>query len=378
MRVLHVIPSLSPSQGGPSLALPVMVEALRARGIQVDVATTDDDGSGMRTKHVPGATFVFPKQTEFYKFSLPMLRWLWKNVRSYDVVHIHALFSFSSTAAAWAARRRKVPYVLRPLGVLNHYGMTQRRPGLKRLSSFLLERPILKHAAAMHYTSRAEKIEAEANGAVAEGVVIPLGVPVPVADVEVEVGLLCHRHPEIEGRERVLFLSRLDAKKGLECLIKAMKIVQLKHPRAMLLIAGKGDADYETRMRVLAQGSSVSWLGHVEGALKEAAFQAAHLFVLPSHSENFGIAAVEAMMRGVPSILSDGVAIAEELAASGACVKCGRDPTELAEKIDALLGNDGERAALGEAGRKAAIERFSVNSMGASLEELYHRISRKP
>ncbi|MBL9116053.1 MAG: glycosyltransferase [Verrucomicrobiaceae bacterium] len=352
-----------------------MAAALRARGVQVDVATTDDDGPGRRTDQVLGATVVFPKQIEFYKFSFPMLRWLWRNVKSYDVVHIHALFSFSSTAAAWAARWRRIPYVLRPLGVLNHYGMKQRRPLLKRLSSWLLEGPILKHAAAMHYTSRAEQIEAEANGALAEGAVIPLGVPAPSQEVDVDVRSLFLRFPEIESRERILFLSRLDAKKGLDCLIEAMKIVQLKHPRAMLLIAGKGDPSYEDQMRALAQGMSVSWLGHVDGALKEAIFQTAHLFVLPSHSENFGIAAVEAMMRGVPSILSSGVAVADELASAGACVKCSLDATEIAEKICMMLADDGARASLGEAGRKAVEERFSVNTMGASLDELYRRIS---
>ena len=71
--------------------------------------------------------WYFPKQTEFYKFSFPFWRWLRRDVGRFDAIHIHAVFSFSSVAAAWAARRADIPYIIRPLGVLNRYGMTQRR-----------------------------------------------------------------------------------------------------------------------------------------------------------------------------------------------------------------------------------------------------------
>ena len=113
MKVLHVIPSLSPSQGGPSKALPEMARALVQAGVSVDVACTDDDGTGLRLSEVSHGVpvthadgfrvFYFPKQTEFYKVSLPLLRWLCRHAREYDVIHVHTVFSFSTVAGSLAA-----------------------------------------------------------------------------------------------------------------------------------------------------------------------------------------------------------------------------------------------------------------------------------
>ena len=113
MRVLHAIPSLSPAHGGPSQALPMMERALSAVGVVVETVTTDDDGRRRRVNKPLGrplnengaVRWYFPKQMEFYKVSVPLLRWLPREVRRFDVVHVHALFSFASVAAAWTALR---------------------------------------------------------------------------------------------------------------------------------------------------------------------------------------------------------------------------------------------------------------------------------
>ena len=97
-------------------------------------------------------------------------------MRNFDVVHIHSLFSFTCVAAALIASWRRVPYVVRPLGTLSEYGVTQRRPWLKRLSLAILEARILRHAAAVHFTSEAEREEAMKLNLPLQGVVIPLAV----------------------------------------------------------------------------------------------------------------------------------------------------------------------------------------------------------
>src|SRR5881394_2386304 len=166
MRVLHVIPSLSLKHGGPSVALPAIADALMRKGAEVTIATTDDDGPGKHLS-VPlgipvmlasGARcFYFRKTTEFYKVSRSMLRWLRGHVHEFDVLHIHALFSFCSIAAARIASRQHVPYVVRPLGVLNRWGMENRRPALKQLSLRFLDLPALRRAASIHFTSGRER-----------------------------------------------------------------------------------------------------------------------------------------------------------------------------------------------------------------------------
>ena len=106
MRVLHVIPSLSPLRGGPSVAVRTLCQSLADDGLEVHIATTDDDGPGRSS--VPHATprregavtcWYFPRQTRFYTASWPLARWLWRNMAAYDLVHAHALFSFAPLAA---------------------------------------------------------------------------------------------------------------------------------------------------------------------------------------------------------------------------------------------------------------------------------------
>src|SRR5437879_700359 len=142
--------------------------SLARAGIETHVATTDDNGPETLQVRcgVPvvqdGATYwYFRRQTRFYTFSWPLGAWLARHVADFDAVHIHALFSFATLPAAYWARRRGVPYIVRPLGTLNEWGMRNRRPWLKRLSFRLIESRILKHAALVHYTSDQERLEAE-------------------------------------------------------------------------------------------------------------------------------------------------------------------------------------------------------------------------
>ncbi|PYT06915.1 MAG: hypothetical protein DMF60_08220 [Acidobacteria bacterium] len=124
MKVLHVIPSLSPQDGGPSFAMPLIARGLDIYGVQVDVATTE--GSRERRTNQNGVNVLyFRRQSEFYKVSLPLSRWLSEHIRDYDLVHIHGLFSYSSYTAATLAAKKGVPYIIRPLGVLNRWGIHQ-------------------------------------------------------------------------------------------------------------------------------------------------------------------------------------------------------------------------------------------------------------
>lgn len=120
MKVLHVIPSISIVNGGPSRAISLMEKALSALGTEDTAGKTDDDGPG---SHLSSDAQPSSGAARIYV----------RSVRNFDVVYIHALFSFTSAAAGIIAHLRGVPYVVRPLGTLTKYGMTQRRPGLKRL-----------------------------------------------------------------------------------------------------------------------------------------------------------------------------------------------------------------------------------------------------
>ncbi len=381
MKVLHVIPSLSPREGGPSFALPAIARALLGCGVEVTIASTDDDGPGRRFESEPrpqveGARcFYFRKDTQFYKYSRSLGAWLRECVAEFDIVHVHALFSYASIAAARAAWSARVPYVIRPLGVLNRWGMQNRRRVLKRLSMRWVDGPVLDRAAAIHFTSRREKQEAEqAHASLNPGksAVIPLPV---IAPAPVSSDLFLSTYPDAAGRRIVLFLSRVDRKKGVELLMEAFARQQDRD--AILVIAGEGESAYESSLQDLAErlgiAARVLWPGFLRGEEKISALTAASVFVLPSYSENFGIAAAEALSLGVPSILSEGVALTEYTA--DAAIVVSPRAEAIAEALDRVLNNAAFRDHLARRGPEVVHERLSLEVVGAALRRLYESIS---
>ena len=388
-RVLHVISSLSASQGGPAVALPLLARALVKSGLEVTVVTTDDDGPGARL-HVPlgepvaggeGATYYyFPKQTEFYRFSWPLTRWLWRHAGDFDVIHLHALFTYTSTAAGRIARWRGVPFVVRPLGVLNRWGMLNRRRRLKSLSTRFVEMPILRAAACIHYTSRQELDEAQDAGAGGlPSTIIPLGIDVASYQSLPGPGAFFARFPEAAGRRIVLFLSRIDSKKGLDLLLPAFARVYRKHPDSLLVIAGSGDPAFVAAQKAGAErlglgAGRVLWTGYLGGEDKKSALAAATIFVLPSYSENFGIAAAEALAAGVSSVLTDQVALAADAAEMDAALVVPCEEDALTDAIERLLEDEATRTRLGTNAARMATERFSLEAAGQSLRRLYNSV----
>lgn len=378
LAVLHVIPSISLAHGGPSRAIRLMEQAQRALGLRVFTLTTDDDGPGRRLSDQEtkdSDRYYARKWLDFYKVSPGLMFWLFRRLRDYDVVHIHALFSFSSMAAAWVARWRGVPYVVRPLGVLNHYGRTQRRPWLKRLSLRFVEGPILRDAAAVQFTAEAERAEALQTGIPMKGVVIPLGVNVPAAG---DRDRFLAAYPCLADQTRLLFLSRLDPKKNVEGLIGALALLRREGLRVCLAVAGSGELGYIEGLRDLAKAQGVAehitWLGQVEGAAKADALAAADVFVLPSYSENFGIAVAEALACGLPCVVGQGVAISGQVADAGAGFAVGTDAEAIAEGLRPYITSPATRLAAGEAARQLAAREYSVETMGERLFELYENI----
>jgi glycosyltransferase involved in cell wall biosynthesis len=359
-----------------------MARGLAQAGLEVHVAATDDNGHGrLRVPlGVPvvegGVTYrYFRRQTRFYTSSWPLSRWLARHVHDYDLIHIHALFSFASVAAAYWAARAGVPYVVRPLGTLNRWGMEQRRPWLKRLSLALIERRILRGAALIHYVSEQERAEATRLGVRGRATVVPLGVDLAPFDALPARGSVRERNPAWAGRIVALFLSRLDRKKGLDLLLAALAQARARKADVALAVAGNGDAAFEGAIRGdavhLGIEGDIRWTGFLNEQEKLAALADADLFVLPSYSENFGVAAVEAMAAGLPVVVSDQVGIHREVAEARAGLVVPCHPEALADAMLALASNPALRAELGARGRRLARDRFSLGAMTDGLVAMY-------
>jgi glycosyltransferase involved in cell wall biosynthesis len=378
-KVLHVIPSISAADGGPSVQLRVLTDGLNQAGIEVHVATTDDGSAGVPYGQPivrDGITWWhFRRQTSFYKFSWPMNLWLARRAADYDIVHIHALFSFAPAAAAYWAHQNHTPYVIRPLGVLNEWGMENRRPWLKRLSFHLLERRILENAAWVHFTSEQEYREASGLGIRVSSRIIPNPVP---RTIEARRGRFRARHPELRDRRIVLFLSRFDRKKGLDLLLPAFAQVRRDFPAAALVLAGSGDTALVASLRDSAQqlgiAADVFWPGFIDGDEKQEAFADADVFVLPSYSENFGIAAAEALAAGCPVIVSDQVAIHTDITAAAAGIVVPCDIGAIAQAIRGVLTDSQSRGFMVSNGRRLADSSYSIESVTRKVLSAYANI----
>jgi len=387
LKVLHIIPSVGPLRGGPSIVARTIAEGLVNPNLSVDVATTDDNGTEQLA--VPlgqpvvenGVTYwYFRRQISFYTVSWQLSRWLAAHIGDYDLIHIHALFSFAATAGAFWASRRGVPYLVRPLGVLNKWGIRNRRPFLKRLSLSLIERRILANAAAAHFTSELERCEAELVAPGIRSVVIPNAVPTLTVDQRQKTEAFLSHYPELAGKRIVLFLSRVDPIKGLDLLLDGFAKIQATHPDAALVVAGNGDQGFVAQLREqvhrLGIQRDVIWAGFLEGEKKRAAFAAADVFVLPSYSENFGVAAVEAMACGLPVIISDQVGIHHEVAGAkaGLVVQCNSN--EVSDALERVLSDCEARLQIS---RNAVLlaKKFSPEVVSEELIKLYRRLCRK-
>lgn len=362
-----------------------LARSLAATGIETDVATTDDNGLDRLDVRcdVPsfenGVTYrYFRRQLRFYTFSWPLSQWLAKHIADYDLVHIHALFSYASVPAAFWAARHDIPYIVRPLGTLNRWGMEHRRPRLKALSFRWIESRILRNAAFIHYTSEQECLEAKALGVTSRWEIVPNALSGDVPGCP--PGRFRARYPQLRHRKIILFLSRFDAKKGLDLLLPAFARVRSQDRNVTLVLAGAGDPDLVARVQEQAQthgiGSDVIWAGFLRGEEKQAALTDADLFVLPSYSENFGIAATEAMAAGLPVVVSDQVAIHHEIAAAqaGLVVPCQIEP--LNQALLNLLNDAQLRSAMGQNGKRLTQQQYALEVVTGKLVSLYNEIAR--
>lgn len=385
MRVLHVIPSLAAAYGGPAAAMPVMARGLHKAGVEVHVATIDEtvlrscSSEGVVKDENGFHRRSFSLTCRPYRISLSLGGWLDRHVADYDLVHVHGVFTYSSWAACRAAAKAGVPFIVRPLGILNRWGMEKRRPWLKKMFFRLLEKPLFDRAATMHFTSVEEAEDVARLDIRSKPVIIPLGLD--LADFEHLPGksLFLDRFPAAVGGPRIVFVSRVDRKKGIEMLIPAFREIRQTVPDARLVIVGDGAPELLGELRRLAENEGVSqavvWTGFLGGELKLSALSSAQVFCLPSHSENFGMALLEAMAAGLPCVATDQVALAVSAAGEGAVSMIPCRMEAIAPAIIKILLNREEGIKLGQTARRYAWLHHGMEATGSRLKELYQTLA---
>ncbi|MHB8624644.1 MAG: glycosyltransferase [Aggregatilineales bacterium] len=381
MKVLHVIPSIGPLRGGPSQAVLDICRGLAQTGVEVTLATTDDNG--MDRLNVPlgkpisqdGYTILyFPRSARLYTVSWPLAHWLYQQVREYDFVHAHAVFSFAPLVAAFWASRQGIPYAITTHGVLLSWGLHARRARAKQISFRHLERPLLNRAAFVHVTSNREAQELRNLEIRSQIEVIYLGIDMRYFGKVLSDNFIDY-NPHLKKQTTFLFIGRFDPIKGLDLLLPAFARAQQKAPHIMLALAGDGSDDYKAWLNAVIKQLGIEqhvlFLGFLTGDAKWRALQSCDVFVLPSYSESFGVAVVEAMAAGKPVIISDQVAIQDTILAAqaGLVVTCNTD--ELTEKILQMAINSNLREKMGIRGRHLVEEKFTLYRLVEQLKRQY-------
>ena len=221
-----------------------------------------------------------------------------------DLIHLRGLWRQSSFVCRyWKIKHPNSRLVVQPAGMLEPWARN-RNSLSKKVYYRLFESLLFDCCDAIHATSASEAENLISVGLSPEKVfLIEEGINMPCP-----TKLLNSKSNQDADKKQLLFLSRLHPKKGIELLLTSLSL--LRPQNWTCVIAGMGSRAYENdlvkRVKLLGLEDIVSFKGPVYGEEKDAIFQQSHAFILPTYSENFGIAIAEAMSWGLPVITTTG------------------------------------------------------------------------
>ncbi|MGZ3752497.1 MAG: XrtY-associated glycosyltransferase XYAG1 [Mucilaginibacter sp.] len=338
MKILQINASYKPAflYGGPTMSVSKLCEEMVKAGCILEVFTTTANGAAELPVTPNKQTLVDGVRVTYFNritkdhshFSPALLRMLWKEVRKFDVVHIHAWWNLVSVLSCWIALMRGVPVVLSPRGTLSAYSFTNKNNLPKKLIHNLLGKYLLKRSN-IHVTSQREKsgMEAIVHPKTVSNIPNYIALPDQISDVS----------PKREAYLKLLFFSRIEEKKGLDILLNALASVTIPYH---LTIAGDGDPAYVDQLKAVAvsKGLSqhISWIGF-QGSNKFDLLQQHDLMILPSHDENFGNVVIESLSVGTAVLISKYVGLVDYITEKDLGWVCELQENDISSYINAIL-----------------------------------------
>jgi glycosyltransferase involved in cell wall biosynthesis len=374
---------MSRDYGGPVAALESLRPALEKREVHVDIACSDAPAKNASAD--PHVVQLGPGLGKFgsanYGYTPRLKCWLLDNVRNYDVVVVHGIWQFHSLAARDICSRLGVPYVVFVHGALDPW--FKRTYPLKHLKKLLYwpwaDYRVLRDAAAVLYTCEEEMLLARQSFWLykARERIINYGTVSPPNPLDAMKAAFFSRFPQLRGRRILLYLSRIHEKKGCDLAIRAFARVGISDN--ILIIAGPNESQYARSLRRLTVelgiADRVLWAGMLSGDVKYGAFAAADIFILPSHTENFGIAVVEALGCGLPVLISDKVNIYREIISD----RVGLVETDTLDGTIELLRrwyklSPDDQANMRLRARESFLNRFEIGQTASGLIDIMNEV----
>jgi glycosyltransferase involved in cell wall biosynthesis len=380
-RVCQIVASTNEQTGGPAGSVTNLAEALTANEVSSHLFTLDYQSLGKRTtssevtEHVSPAGFFARRLRGYDPAAKRKIADLAAN--ELDLIHNHGMWMFPNLYARIAAKRANIPLVTSPRGMLDSWALNRSR--IRKQAVWLLhECKNLSAVAVFHATSFEEAVAIRKLGFKQPIAVIGNGVSVASNQDGSSDYTIFEAYPELAGRKRLLFMSRLHPKKGLETLIHAWSQLSRAFSDWHLIIAGPDLTGYRAKLDQLVMSlrleGTVLFTGPLRGSAKESILSSADLFVLPSHSENFGNVVAEALARGLPVVTTTATPWREIVAQD-----CGWyvDPTidAVSEALAAAMNlSDGDRRRMGARGRALVQRKYSWERVGREMAAVYRWI----
>lgn len=360
--LIHVLPSISCEASGPSYSVVRLCESLIAQGKDVTLAALDWAPIASPPSFLESFQIgIGPRRLGR---SPAMRRWLSSEAESsaVDLIHNHSLWMMPNVYPGWVSRRNNVPLVVSPRGTLSEWAFASGSP-LKKIFWPLVQRPALRVTTCFHATADSEYEDIRRMGFRQPVAVIPNGIDIPPPK-QVSTG----------NMQTLLYLGRVHPIKGIDMLLKAWRVVSPRFREWQLRIVGPDNGGYLARMQTLSAElnlTRVEFNGPLYGEAKVQAFRDADLFVLPTHSENFGMAVAESLSAGTPVVVSKGAPWAKLVDEdAGWWIDIGLDP--LVACLEVVLASPRETLhAMGARGRDWMRRDFSWKEIARKTSETY-------
>lgn len=365
MKIIQVVSGIDNLAAGPSYTVPRLCETLRRRNCQVELHTLEPLPKSVNTDGYD--VLAYPKigvpLMDQFGLSPAMASGLNRAASSANIIHNHGLWLLPNLYAYQAAYNQHIRFVVSPRGMLSTWALGHSK-WKKRLVWFWKQKRALAAATCFHATAESELEDIRRLGFSSPVAVIANGIDVPSEP----------RYPLLNKR-RLLFLARIHKKKGVDILLKAWARLEERYPGWELTIAGPDDGrNYLNDMKQLAaalQLRNVEFSGPVYGKEKKNLLLSSDLYVLPTHSENFGMTVAEALAHGVPAIVTKG-APWQELEDR----QCGwwidLNENSITACLDqALARDDSDLRAMGERGRNWMSQQYSWSSVAEKMKDTY-------
>lgn len=387
MKLLYVSPSYWPAVqfGGPPRLAHNLCRRLAAMGHEVVVYATnvgvEDQVPADRETLVDGVRVTYFSYTTAldwlsatgWQYSPVMTRGLRRHVRDFDVVVVAAVWNYPALAASRLARRHGVPFALMPLGVLDAVALAHRW-WKKRPYFALFGARMLRRATAVFCLTRAEE---RAVSALADGRCRTLrftqGIDLDEFRTLPDRAACARRFPELAGKRLILFFGRLSWKKGLDLLAAAAEAIIRERDDVHVVVAGPDEAGYRRQAEGLFDRSGlrshVTFTGALDGADRLAVLAGADVFALPSYSEGFSMAVVEALAAGLPVVVSHACNF-PEVEEAGAGIVIAPEAGALEQALRRLLSDEATRAAMAARARALAFERYDLEGTAREFSAL--------